>query len=88
MSKLVYIGLSRETISLDLATHVSLIGKQDRVISVCLVLGHLCYSHVGKMCSAGAALPLALLFPLNLLARLRPENPTATQGAISPCGML
>jgi len=35
------------------------------------------------VCRAGAALPLALL-PSNLLARLRPADPTATQGAISP----
>ncbi len=45
MFKLVYIGLSSEMISLDLATHVSLIGKQDTVMSV----RYLCYSHVGKM---------------------------------------
>ncbi len=44
MFKLVYIELSSEMISLDLATRVSLI-KQDMVISA----RHLCYSHVGKM---------------------------------------
>lgn len=93
---LVYIiRLPMEIISLDLATHVSLSGKQDgiyRVISVNCLSGlapsSLLFTCGEDVCRAGAALPLALLFPLNLLARLRPANPTATQGAISPCGML
>lgn len=93
---LVYIiRLSMEMISLDLATHFSLIDQQDgvyRVISVNCLSGlaqsSLLLTCGEDVCRAGAALPVALLFPLNLLARLRPANPTATQGAISPCGML